>query len=508
MVVGIRFLPRGLHDAREAVEIRDWITVAPDNTVTIRIAQMEMGQGAMTSMAQLIGEELAVDWSKVKTEFISIKTQLLRGRIFGRTRTDASRGVRNSEEMLRKCGAQIRSMLVRAASERLRVPASELVAANSVVYHAPTGRTLTYGQLASSAARLAPPDWASLKLKSSKEWAVIGKPVPRVDIPSKVDGSAIYGIDVSLPGMKYAAIAMSPVFGGRLKSYRVPEAFNSSRIIKILEVEVGGQPNAVAVVADQWWQAKQAVQAIVKEWDAGSSGTGSESLLASMRGGLGSPSHEVLQETGDVATALLSAKHVLEAEYFVPYLEHATMEPMNCTALVTDNRFEVWAPTQTPERAIKVAAEVAGLSVKRGDLHVTQIGGGFGRRLESDFVAQAVQIAKAMKGTPIKLLWSREDTTRHGFYRPANLSLVRASINAQGDVSGWTHRIVATSHSELLHQLGSKQFLQAIPNVLVDTFVTPSQVPEGLMRSVGLATNGFVTQCFIDELARSVGTDP
>src|SRR4029079_17248948 len=176
--------------------------------------------------------------------------------------------------------------------------------------------------------------------------------------------------------------------------------------------------------------------------------------------------------------------HVLEAEYFVPYLEHATMEPMNCTALVTDNRFEVWAPTQTPERAIKVAAEVAGLSVKRGDLHVTQIGGGFGRRLESDFVAQAVQIAKAMKGTPIKLLWSREDTTRHGFYRPANLSLVRASINAQGDVSGWTHRIVATSHSELLHQLGSKQFLQAIPNVLVDTFVTPSQVPEGLMRSV------------------------
>ena len=491
------------------MEIRDWITVSPDNTVTIRVAQMEMGQGATTTMAQLLAEELGVDWSTLKTEPISIRTHLLRGKVYGRTRTDASRGVRESQELLRKCGAQIRSMFLRAGSERLGVPISELAAANSTITHTPTGRQLTYGELAAAAATLVPPDWSSLELKSPDKWSVIGKPLERLDVPAKVDGSAIYGIDVNLPGMKYAAIAMCPVFGGSLKSYRAPDLFDNSGILKILEVDRHGRPEAIAVVADQWWQAKKACETIVIEWDAGPWGTAdSESLFVRMQGALKGPSQRVLQSTGDVEAALSSARQILEAEYFVPYLEHATMEPMNCTALVTDDRFEVWVPTQAPERAIKVAAETAGLPVKKGELHPTQIGGGFGRRLETDFVAQAVQIAKAMKGTPIKLLWSREDTTRHSFYRPANLSRLTGGIDTQGDISAWAHRIVASSEDEVLHHLGSKQFLQAIPNILVDTVVMPCHVPEGLMRSVGLATHGFVTLCFIDELARSAGKDP
>jgi isoquinoline 1-oxidoreductase beta subunit len=503
LVVGLRLVNR------DTVEINNWITVAPDSTTTIRIAQMEMGQGTMTSMAQLLAEELAVDWSKVRTEFISTRTQLRRGKVYGRTTTSASRGVRYSQALLRTCGAQIRTMFVRAAAERLGVPASELEANNSVVTHVPTARALTYGELASAAAKVPVPDATSIKLKAPKDWTFIGKAIPRVDVPAKVDGTAVYGIDVKLPGMKHAAVAMSPVFGGRLKSYAAKEALSAPGILKVIELKSEGEINGVAVVADHWWQAKLAVEAIPKEWDAGAwATTDSAAILTNMRTGLEGAPEEILYETGNVAAAMASAEQILEADYFVPYLEHATMEPMNCTALVTDDNFEVWAPTQVPEKAIKLAADVAGLSVRRGDLHVTQIGGGFGRRLESDFVTQAVQIAKAMKGTPIKLLWSREDTTRHGFYRPANLSRLRGALDASGNLTGWAHRIVAPSNYKEVGQLGSLMPLHDIPNMLVDLAVKPCHVPEGLMRAVGLATHGFVTQCFMDELARAAGKNP
>ena len=521
LAVGLRnakFAP--IWPYRETGVIDNWITVAPDNTVTIRIAQMEMGQGAMTSMAQLLAEELEVDWSKVRTEFISIRTHLRRSRVYGRTDTYSSAGVSSSEMLLRTCGAQMRTMFVQAASERLGVSKSELVAKNSVVIHIPTGRRLTYGELVSTAANLAVPDPASVKLKEPEDWTYIGRSFPRVDVPAKVDGTAIYGIDVRLPGMKHAAIAMSPVFGGKLRSYDASGVVSRPGILKVIEIESiethgekagfgTGEADAVAVVADDWWQAKVAVDALPKDWDAGASAsTNSAAILADMQAGLEGAPDTILRKDGNVEAALTSAQQILEADYCVPYLEHATMEPMNCSAVVNDDSFKVWAPTQVPERAINVAARVAGLPVSKGDLYITQIGGGFGRRFESDFIAQAVQIAKTMKGTPVKLLWSREDTVRHGFYRPANLSRVRGALDSNGNITGWTHRIVAPSDSKTRGQLGSTMRLHAIPNVLVDFVVKPCHVPEGFMRGVGFATHVFVTQCFMDELARAAGKDP
>jgi isoquinoline 1-oxidoreductase subunit beta len=520
LVVGLRMSsPSGLSgDESEAIEIDNWITVMPDNTVTIRVAQMEMGQGTMTAMAQLLAEELEVDWSKLRTEFISIKTHLRHGKIYGRTRTDRSKGVRGSEVLLRTCGAQIRTMFIRAGAAHLAVPESELSAKNSAIVHAPTGRRLTYGELAVEAADVPVPDRSTVTLKDPKDWICIGKSIARVDVPAKVDGTAEYGIDVKLPGLKHAAIAMSPVLGGKLKSYTASDALGRPGVLKVIEIRAARAISAkeerrveggIAVVAEHWWQAKAAVEAMAKEWDTGSGTTlDSPTILARMRTGLEGAADKILGEVGDVEAALASAARVVEADFFVPYLEHATLEPMNCTALVTDRSFEVWAPTQVPEDAINTAAEVAGLPVKKGDLHVTQIGGGFGRRLESDYVAQAVQIAKAMKGTPIKLLWSREDTTRHGFYRPTNLSRVRGALDRDGNLTAWTHRIVATSTSFHRGQLGATDLLYAIPNMTVDFVVKPCPVPEGSMRSVALGTHAFVIQCFMDELARAAGKDP
>ncbi len=436
-----------------SVELYNWVVIAPDNTVTLRLAQVEMGQGAMTSMAQLLAEELEVDWSALKTEYISIAEHLRRGKVYGLTRTVSSLGVKLSQEPLRTAGAQIRAMLVAAAAARLGVPASELEGKNSAVHHAPTGRKMLYAELAADAAALDVPDPASLGLKEPKNWEVIGQSLPRLDIPAKTDGTAIFGIDVRLPGMKHAAIAMSPTFGGRVASYDANAALRQPGVSHVLAIEEG---RSVVVVAEDWWQAKAALDAMPIEWDRGpAAALDSDAILADMRAGLAAEADSVPRDDGDVETALAAAARILEADYFVPYLEHATPEPMNCTALVTDDRFEVWAPTQVPESALHWAADTAGMDVSAGELHVTLLGGGLGRRQMSDFVSQAVEIAKAMKGTPVKLLWSREDTTRHGFYRPTSLSRVRAALDADGKVTAWWHRIVGHSESPVQTTYGA-----------------------------------------------------
>jgi isoquinoline 1-oxidoreductase subunit beta len=499
--------------SKASVEILNWIVVAPDNTVTIRIAQMEMGQGA-TTLAQLLAEELEVDWSLVRTEFISIARNMNREKIYGRTNTAGSEGVSGSQFLLRTAGAQIRMMLVKAAAERFAAPESELVAQGSAVTHTLTGRKFTYGELAGDAAKVPIPDPASVRLKDPKDWRYIGKSVKRLDIPMKINGTAIYGIDVKLPGMKYAAIAISPVFGGKLISYDARAALALPGVYKAVEIKggkagfVGGMDDGIAIVADEWWQAKKAIDALSVNWDEGKGATvDSEVILANLQTGLQGQPDEILRNDGDVEAALSSAARVLEADYFVPYLEHATMEPMNCTALVTDDRFEVWVPTQVPEWAFKTAASVAGMPINKGNLHVTQIGGGFGRRQECDYLSQAVQIAKAMKGIPIKLVWTREGTMQHGFYRPVSLSRMRGGFDADSNVSAWAHRISAPSHDRVRGQFGADSLLYAIPNMRVDFAVRRSNVPEGQMRGVGFSTHCFVTQSFVDELARVAGTD-
>jgi isoquinoline 1-oxidoreductase beta subunit len=469
-----------------------------------------MGQGATTSMAQLLAEELEVDWSRIQTEFISMAEHLKRRRVYGRTNTAASEGVSSSHVLLRTCGAQIRTMFIRAAAKRLVVTESELVAENSSVTHMPTARTLTYGELAADAANVPVPDPASIKLKNPQDWKYIGGSIKRVDIPSKTNGTAIFGIDVNLPGLKHAAISISPTFGGRIKSYDPRGAFSQPGVREVVMLKGGsfGMDEAIAVVADHWWQAKTALDAIPKEWNEGNlSRLDSTAIFSMLQNGLESVPDKILRSEGNVDAAIAAATQVLEADYFVPYLEHATMEPMNCTALITDDRFEVWAPTQLPELAMRAAATVADMPINRGELHVTQIGGSFGRRQERDFIVQAVQIAKAVKGTPVKLMWSREDTMRHGIYRPANLSRIRGALDKNGRITAWWHRIVATSDDRVRGQLGSDSLLYAIPNVLVDFVVRQSHVPEGQMRGVSFATHGFVTQSFMDELARLAGGD-
>jgi isoquinoline 1-oxidoreductase beta subunit len=498
----------------EPVEVLNWVVLAPDNTVTIRIAQMEMGQGAMTGMAQLLAEELEVDWSIIRTEFVSIADQLRRHRVFGRTETSASAGLRLADLPLRTAGAQIRTILIKAAARRLNVPEAELVAKNGIVVHRPTGAKLTYGELAPDCSTIPVPHPDSIRLKDPRDWKVMGRSLARLDIPSKTNGSAIFGIDVTRPGMKYAAIAMSPVFGGKLKFYDASAILSIPGVQKVVEVRggtegfVNGMDEAIAVIANDWWTAKKAIDAMPIEWDGGDQTTiDSAAILANLQAALEEKYDEVLRQDGDAAGAIVTALQRIEADYFVPYLEQATMEPMNCTAFVTERTFEVWAPTQHPESAMRIASKVAALPIKKGELHCTQLGGGFGRRIECDVVSQAVQIAKAMKGVPIKLLWTREDTTRHGYYRQASLSRLRAGIDSNGNISAWTHHIVAQSNDKVHSTYGADSLLYGIPNIEVGFSVRHSHVPEGSMRGVGYSITCFVVQSFLDELALATGKD-
>jgi isoquinoline 1-oxidoreductase beta subunit len=509
LAVGFR-LPRSGREAISSVELLNWVVVKPDDTIMIRIAQMEMGQGAITTMVQLLAEELDADWSKIKTEFISISTHLARHRAYGRTDTSGGLGLRMSERPLRTVGAQIRAMLVRTAAQRLSVNCHELVTKTSTVVHPPTGRILGYGDLAEDAAKLDVPNPKSIRLKDRSDWKYLGHSMPRLDLPAKIDGSAIFGADVKLDGMKYAAIAISPAFGGKLKSCDGRVALSFPGVRKVVSVKgiesADNAADAIAVIADSWWQATKALNEIPIKWEGGSVANDA-SILAGLRTGLEGAPDQIVREHGDVPLAMSTAVRSLQKEYFVPYLEQATMEPMNCTALVTDNRFEIWAPTQDPEEAIGVAAEAAGMSVNSGELHPTLIGGGFGRRINTDVICRAVHIAKAMKGVPIKVLWSREQTLRHSFYRQASLSKIRGGLDANGELFVWTHRIIAQSTEQVHSTFGAGTLLYAIPNMKVEFVVRPSDVPVGSMRGVGYSLNCFAVQSFIDEAAKVVGSD-
>lgn len=394
-------------------------------------------------------------------------------------------------------------MLLRAAAERTGGNERDFTARNSLIRHVSGGHTFTYGELAADAAKLPLPSLEELQLKDPTDWRLIGSSIPRLDIPSKVRGDAVFGIDVRLPGMKYAAIAMSPVFGGSLDWCDPDIAMAMDGVRKVIPME-----GAVAVVADNWWLANRAVEALPKRWgEAGNDREDGSTILASLKSALRSPLCQNLRDDGDCDHALTSAAKIVEAEYSLPYLEHATLEPMNCTARVTDTAFELWVPTQLPEHALWNAADAAGMPVSVGIVNVTQIGGGFGRRQEVDFIRQAVAIAKTMKGVPIKLLWSREETTQHGFYRPAFLSRVCGGLDAADRPIFWQQRIAGTSDNEILNWLGSNALLYAIPNMNVSFSFGHSHVPEGQMRGVGFMSTAFVSQSFVDELAVAAAVD-
>ncbi len=495
-------------------ELTAWIVIHPDERVVIRIARSEMGQGSSTGLAMLVAEELECDWKKVRTEFVTTSEQVRRDRPWGPMATSGSRSIRDSQEYLRRAGAAAREMLVAAAAQRWKVPESECDAENGLIIHRPSQRRLRFGQVAQAASKLEPP--RDVKLKDPKDWNLIGKPAHRLDIPDKVTGKPIFGIDVQLPGMVYAAIAQCPVFGGKVRSVPDEQIKGLRGLIKVVRLE-----DAVAVVADNWWRANRMLKLVPIEWDAEANGGAStETIREFVRFGLEDSSVPVARDEGNVETAFASAAKLIEAEYHAPFLNHAPLEPMNCTALVKNGRVEVWAPTQDAEATHAVAAATAGVPIENVEVHLTHLGGGFGRRGFQDYTRQAVTIAKAMEGTPVKLLWSREEDMQHDYYRPMTLMRFKAGIDAAGNVTALrireaSHSIMAGVRPEQIkegidrHALGGIiDSPYSVPNLRIEFAMRNSHVPVGFMRTVFHSQNPFMRECFVDEMAHAAGRDP
>ncbi|NJD33499.1 MAG: xanthine dehydrogenase family protein molybdopterin-binding subunit [Betaproteobacteria bacterium] len=497
-------------------EVNAWVVIHPDDRVVVRIARSEMGQGTYTALAQLVAEELDCDWAKVSSEFASPNEHIRRNRIWGSMSTGGSQGVRSSQDYVRKAGAAARTMLIQAAAARWKVPAAECTVERGVITHGPSKRTLRYGEVAAEAAQLEPPK--EVTLRDPKDWKIAGKPLHRFDIPDKVMGKPVFGVDVVLPGMLHASIAQCPVFGGKLKSVDSGAAEKMRGVKKIVR-----EPDFVAGVADSWWRADQALQALKIEWDAGANGSASTaSIMAMLREGLADPKLPQARKVGDGDTALATAAKVIEAEYSSPYLNHATMEPQTCTAWLKPEGFlEVWTSTQNGEASMAAAAETAGLPLEKVEVHKMMLGGGFGRRGgPQDFVVQGVKIAMAMPGTPVKMMWSRDEDMQHGFYRPASIVRMKAGLDAKGNLVAMHTRIACPSILKVLmpQALGAEgidftavrsfsDMPYAVPHQQVDYAMKNGHVPVGFWRAPG-QQNGFYRECFIDELAVATGRDP
>jgi isoquinoline 1-oxidoreductase subunit beta len=529
LVIGFK-LPLGPDFARAAdviraadgsPEIDAWVVIRPDDTVVIRIARSEMGQGTLTGLAQLVAEELNCDWSKVTTEFASPAQNVARKRVWKDFSTGGSRGIRDSNQYVREGGAIARIMLIQAAANAWSVPAEECSASNSVITHKGSGRTVTYGKIAEAAAKLDPP--ASVTLKDPKTWTIAGKPLKRLDTPDKIVGKTVFGIDTRLPGMLYASINACPVFGGKLKSYDEAKVQDMPGVKKV--VKVGD--NAIAVVADSWWRAKKALEALPIVWDEGeNANVTSATIAAFLKEGLDADQAFVGNQSGDVKGALAGAAKVVEATYSYPYQNHAPMEPMNATALYTSDRCEVWCSTQNGEAALAATAEASGLPVGKCEVYKTFLGGGFGRRGQTDYVRQAVEIAKAMPGTPVKLLWTREEDMTHCYYHPITQCKMTAGFDANKNLIALHMRISGQSILSTVFPARLENgkdpvtfqglgpggpegaFGYNIPNILIDHAMRNPSVPAGFWRGVNTNHNAIYVETFIDQLAHEIGEDP
>ena len=503
-------------------EVNAWVVVRPDDTVVIRIARSEMGQGTLTGLAQLVAEELECDWARVTTEFPTPGENLARNRVWGNFSTGGSRGIRESQEYVRKGGATARSMLVQAAADGWKVPAAQCRAANSVITHVPSGRTTTYGRVAAAAGALTPP--ADVPLKDPKDWKLAGRRLARLDTVDKVTGAQVYGSDLKLPGMLNAAIVDCPVFGGKVRSVDAAAVMRRAGVKKV--VRVGD--SAVAVVADTWWHARTALDALPIEWDYGPNASASSAAFAAvLKAGLDAKDAVAGNTVGDAAAAIAAAPRRIEAVYSYPHQNHATMETMNATARYTPERCEVWTPTQNGEAALAAAAEASGLPLAKCEVYKLLLGGGFGRRgAVHDWVRQAVLIAREMPGTPVKLIWSREEDMTHGRYHPVTQCKLTAGIDAQGNVTGLHMRISGQSilagvfpqnvrdgrdpvAFQGLNPPGPEASLgYAFPALLIDHAMRNPHVPPGFWRGVNLNQNAIYVECFIDEIAHATKQDP
>src|SRR6266705_1466305 len=430
-------------------EINVWVVVRPDDTCAIRIARSEMGQGTETGLAQLVAEELECDWKKVVAEWVSPGQNLARTRIWGDMATGGSRGIRGSQDYVRRGGAAARLMLVQAAADQWKVPVGEVSVENGVITHAASGRKTTYGKVAAAAAKLTPPDPKSLKLKDPKDWKIAGKPIKRLDTAMKLNGALVYAIDLKLPGMLHAAVKASPVFGGKLASYDDSKISGMPGVRRVVKVH----DNAVAVVADTWWHAKSALAALTIVWDEGANAAQSSATIAErLKEGLTANDAFADTQIGDALKMIAGAPKKVEAVYSTPFLAHATMEPNNCTAKVTADAVEVWTATQSAEGSLAAACEEAGLPLAQGEVHKLDLGGGFGRRGGTqDYTRQAVAIAKQFPGIPVKLIWSREEDMQHDFFRPISQCRLSAGVDDSGKLTGMHIRVSGQSINAFLN---------------------------------------------------------
>ena len=515
-------LARGETQGEDSIpEVNAWVVIEPDDTVIIRIARSEMGQGTLTGLAQLVVEELECDWSRVKTEYPTPGQSLARERIWGSFSTGGSQGIRGSHQYVREGGAAAREMLIEAAADGWGVPMEECQVTAGVITHRPTGRTTTYGQVASVASQLVPP--FEVELKDPKDWKIAGKPVKRLDTHDKLTGRQVFGADLQLPGMLNAAVRACPVFGGTLKS------FDASAVNKMpgMRAVVRVEDNAVAVVAETWWQARTALAALPVSWNEGPNAAVDSAAIAQMLDeGLVADDAAVGHKAGDAKVALRKAAKTVEATYGYPYQNHATMEPMNATALWTKERCEVWCPTQNGEAALQATAEASGLPAERCEVYKIHLGGGFGRRgAFHDFVKQAVAIARQMPGIPIKLLWTREEDMQHGAYHPITKARLTGGLDEDGALvglhvrisgqsilasvnPGWMQNGVDMFVFQGLQPDGDHAISYNIPNLLVDYSMRNPPVPPGFWRGVNINQNAVYTECFIDELAHAADKDP
>jgi len=488
-----------------------WLRIGTDDSVLVIVDRSEMGQGVTTSLPMLLAEELEADWTKIRFEFAPADKAYI-NQLFGIQGTGGSSSVRAAWKPLRVAGAQARTMLIAAAAQTWSVEPASCRAETGAVIHAATNRRLSYGALAQRAAALPVP--VDVQLKDPKDWRLAGKPTRRLDTRFKVNGTAQFGIDVRVPGMLTAVVARSPVFGGTVRSFDATAAKAIPGVRHVVQISSG-----VAVVGAGYWPAKQGRDALKVLWDEGPVAQVSSASISSLFAQRATQDGAVARHDGDAIAALTGAAQRVEAVYEMPFLAHATMEPMNCTAHVRADGVDIWAPTQNQTGVQMVGGQIGGVPPEQVAVHTTYLGGGFGRRFELDFIVEALETSKAA-GAPVKVIWSREDDIQHAQYRPANYHQLRAGLDASGRPVSWTHRIVAPSIMARMFPQTVKNGLDgeaveggvglpyAIPNVHVDYQLTDTGIPVGFWRSVNNSFNSFAVEGFIDELAVAAKQDP
>jgi isoquinoline 1-oxidoreductase beta subunit len=491
-----------------------FIQITPDDKVTILINKSEMGQGVETSLAMLAAEELGCDWKRIHTEFAPAATVYF-DPAFGMQGTGGSQSIHSAWIPMRQAGFTARTMLIAAAAQKWGVDASECHAADGKVVHAASKRTATFGSLAEAAAKIPPPQVKPQDLKDPSMFTIVGKPTKRVDTPKKVNGTAEFGIDVRLPGMLHASVEHCPVFGGKVASFDATKAKAIPGVKDVIQI-----PTGIAVVADNTWTAFQGRKALDIKWDEGpNAAVSSASIRKSFEDACQTPG-VVSRKEGDAAAGLASAVQRIEAVYDAPYQAHCTMEPMNGTADVRADGVDLWVPTQFQTPSQGTAAGISGLKPDAVKVHTTYLGGGFGRRGWSDFVAESTIVSKAM-GVPVQVTWSREDDMQHDYYRPASYIKMSAGLDANGKPTAFTARVACDSISRWFFGAdavkdgkdpnsveGVSDIAYDIPNILVDYHLVAGPIPMGFWRSVGASQNGFFSESFADELAAAAKKDP